>query len=784
MKRPSVRCVTPAVVALSLPGCLLPAIDETGTARTLGDDERDAAQIAVRESDAASVDGAILENPRDESDETSRATRDAAIVTASSGVSEVDAADVPSFGPAVLDGGSTSDSTATLTSTSSATADAGACGDWGTPCCDHAPSCGDGLLCQSGTCLPPARERLRAAYSHVPSGSQVAALEYLEFSAIAGKTPEQRLFTRPNIAGLVGSGDGDRLAFLANDTFDVNSTQVVWLLDGVSSGAAPFKVASSNPALPRVGLFADGSLDNLISCSGFEPCDQLELYRRSRGTFTSIGTNVWLPLVGDDNGLVLYNDGANTFWVDLAEADLEPRLVMSHQDPESVLWIQPGHLAMSGRTACIFDVIAGSALNGSKNQWTAYAIQLGRTELVPLASGVGLVTCYVQDDGNALVLATTDGQTQSSKLVRYSATLTGFGPGEELFEQGIDLGEGTLGNPGLFTTPVVDGYGRYLTFFGTPAATSGGTIYLTPYAIDVGPATALPMNSEWCEVIASGHDMVSPQTALSKSVAEAGAAQGWMHCNRKVGHIDMSLSQSFTVVDDSCSDCSPATFLAIGDGLFYSQFTSDAVLTPHYYTTGMGSPKEIVAGGEQIGQMRDIFVAQASAVDPSVTVTWNLDGSVRLDLPRTWLKRSRTEAEVVTLDASPELDVEPNPLSDLGFTVRVSRLTSTVPAQALTNLEEYATCAAQVSADSGSLIAADGTTYEFAAERRSDCTDGPGTRWLIALRASDHSVRLVYQDPAGTAEQAFYALVDSVHVDVARLPEADLPPSDVDGGTP
>lgn len=781
MKRPSARCSYLALIAPWLSGCLLPAIDDTGTARSLEDDERDAAQVVERTPDAATGDGAVPENLRDETRPTSSAGRDAASVTAVSVAPDHDAAGVMTTWPRSDMASAGGDGTS-LTDTSVAT-DAGACGAWGQACCGNAPSCGDGLLCQSGSCLPPAKELLRVAYSHVPSGSQVAGLEYLEFSQAAGKLPERRLFTRPSIGGMVGSSDGERLAFLANDTSDVNSPEVVWLIDGVGSAAAPFKVASSNPALPRVGLFGDGSLDNVISCSGFEPCDQLELYRTARGTFTSIATDVWSPLVGDSNGLLLYNDGLNTFWVDLTEADLEPRLVMSHQDPESVLWIQPGQLAMNGRTACIMDVIRGPAPNGSKHQWTAYAVQLGLTDLVPLASGVGLFACYVQDDGSSVVLATTDGQTQSSTLVRYAATATGFEPGQELFEQGINLGEGAPGNPGLFTTPILDGYHSYFPFFGTPAAASGGTVYLTPYAIDVGSAAAVAVGEEWCEVIASGHDMVSPQTALSKSLAAAGSAKAWMHCNRKLGYVDMSVAESFTVVDDSCTDCSPATFAAVGDGLVYSQFTSSSLLTPHVYVTGSGTPLEVIAGGEQIGQMRDIFVAQASERSPSLIAAWTVEGNLRVDLPRTWLKRSRVEDAAVVLDASPELDIEADPLAGRGFSVLVTPDVLIAPEQVLANAPVRAQCALQVSSDSGSLTVADGTAYAFSAERRSECGEGrPGTRWLIALQAADHTVQLVYQDPDGSAEQAFYALVDSLHVEPTRLPGAEPSAPEFDAG--
>ncbi len=146
---------------------------------------------------------------------------------------------------------------------------------------------------------------LRAAYSYRAPGANVDALDLVAFSG-SKRGEAQHLFTRPTISSAIGSRDGNRLAFLANDSNAPAAPNVVWLLDGLDEGNEPTTIASSNPALPRTALMADGNLDYILSCSGLEYCEQLELYRRNERTFTTIATNVWSAVVGYDNGLLVY----------------------------------------------------------------------------------------------------------------------------------------------------------------------------------------------------------------------------------------------------------------------------------------------------------------------------------------------------------------------------------------------------------------------------------------------------------------------------------------------
>ncbi len=83
----------------------------------------------------------------------------------------------------------------------------------------------------------------------------------------------------------------------------------------------------------------------------------------------------------------------------------------------------------------------------------------------------------------------------------------------------------------------------------------------------------------------------------------------------------------------------------------------------------------------------------------------------------------------------------------------------------------------QPASDTGSLTL-NGVTYEFYSERHMNCGGG-AHRWFLALKASDHSVQLVFHDPQGSGESDFNQMWATIRVEPSRL---NLSSSAMDAG--
>ncbi len=108
-----------------------------------------------------------------------------------------------------------------------------------------------------------------------------------------------------------------------------------------------------------------------------------------------------------------------------------------------------------------------------------------------------------------------------------------------------------------------------------------------------------------------------------------------------------------------------------------------------------------------------------------------------------------------------------------GIVISVDHNVARTPEQMLSLLDARNDCSVGLTFDEGRM-SLNGVHYDFYAELRTNCSNGGASRWLIALRAANHSVELVLHDPDGTREGDFYAIVDSLRVDVTRLPMASV----------
>lgn len=609
---------------------------------------------------------------------------------------------------------------------------------------------------------------LRLVYSHRAGGASVDELRYLPFSPKRRGEP-RALFTRPSISAIVGSQDGERVAFLASDSYTEGSPQVVWLIDGLDSGASPTTIASSNPALPRASLMADANLDYVLTCTGIEPCGKLELYRRREQTHTAIAENVWSAFVGYDNGLLVYMTSAQPlqiFWLDLTEVNPEPQLLAT-SDGERILWLGPANLAQTGRTLTFADAWAPPDENPANLEWTVWGARLGQTQATPLQSGVGLFASYTQRDGSSAVVVPTDIHGGYTKIVHHSTTKDGFDAAQELLnedlEQEIGLGASRIDDIAL--APAIDTYDTHLAYFGPPQTVINGKVFVTPHVLELDGSLPLALTDEPCQVYPSGHDMLSPRVAFN---AESTAASlGWLRCNQYVGYVDLNAANSFTPVD-SCPQCSPGKYFEpVGEGIVYAHVDANAALTPHYYVTSRTNPLLLIPGGTEIGKLHGLFEAHGERRLDEWRPVMHTKGAIELDLPRSWRKHSRQVEGQASIVAGETVHLGGDPLVDGGVILRATFEHEQTPTELLEASPERNACDEMAASDAGSLKL-NGVSYQFYSELRTVCNT-PGNRWLLALSAASHSVVVVFHDPSMTGEPAFERLWRGLRVDASRL---------------